>query len=105
MKNKNSNSVQFAKVLADTTRQKIMDMLCCDELNVSEVAEKAGIKQPTATHHLSVLRKAGLVTMRTEGKSSIYTLNQERIVNCCGTLIEKFAPDSKMTIVVKNIKD
>ncbi len=101
MKTNDNNSVQFAKALADTTRQKIMDMLCCNEMNVSQVAAEANIKQPTATHHLSLLKELKLVTVRVDGKNSFYTLNQERFVKCCGRLIDKFAPDTQITIIQK----
>ena len=101
MKKIKTDSIKFAKAMADPTRQKIMDLLCCVEMNVSDIAEKVGIKQPTATHHLNLLKELDLVDVRIEGKSSIYTTNQERMVVCCGNLIKKFAPDSEMTIKIK----
>ena len=100
MKTKNS-SVLFAKALADSTRQKIMDLLCCAEMNVSQVAEKVDIKQPTATHHLNLLKEMELVSVRIDGKNSFYSLNQERVLKCCGMLIDKFAPDTQITIIQK----
>jgi ArsR family transcriptional regulator len=101
MKKTKTDSIKFAKAMADPTRQKIMDLLCCTEMNVSDIAEKVGVKQPTATHHLNLLKELELVDMRIDGKSSIYTTNQERMVVCCGNLIKKFAPDSEMTIIIK----
>lgn len=105
MKEKKIKSVQFAKALADSTRQNIMNMLCCAEMSVGEIAVKAGIKQPTATHHLSILKEMELVIVRIEGKNSIYTLDQERFVSCCGSLIEKFNPDSELIIQIKPIEN
>lgn len=87
-------SLIFAKALADETRQKIMDMLCCDWLCVNDVVEKlGGVSQPTVSHHLAILREAGLVHVRREGKQVFYTLNQGAVAVCCGQLMQDFAPE------------
>jgi ArsR family transcriptional regulator len=91
------DAVLFAKALADETRQKIMSLCCCRWLSVSEIVEKVNFKQPTVSHHLAILREAGLVNVREEGKQTFYTLNQDRMVACCGQLMIKFAPESETT--------
>lgn len=97
--------VVFAKAIADDTRQKIMSECCCCELSVGEIVEKVGFSQPTISHHLAILREAGLVDMREEGKQTFYTLNQERIAVCCGQIMVKFAPESVTTEnLLKTIK-
>lgn len=93
--------VLFAKAIADETRQRIMSACCCCELSVSEIVEKIGFSQPTISHHLAILRDAGLVDIREEGKQTFYTLNQERIAVCCGQIMVKFAPESETTLSVK----
>jgi ArsR family transcriptional regulator len=96
------NSLNFAKALADETRQKIMSALCCRWLSVNEiVAEIGSLTQPTVSHHLAVLKESGLVDAREEGKNTFYTLNQERVASCCGRLIQVFAPESD---AARNIK-
>jgi ArsR family transcriptional regulator len=101
-----SSSVEFAKALADPTRQEIMALICCQELSVSDIVDSVGVSQPTVSHHLAVLREAGLVNIRNEGKQTFYSLNQGRVVNCCGDLIEVFAPqsDAANMIVIKSGK-
>ena len=89
--------VLFAKAIADDTRQNIMSECCCCELSVNEIVEKIGFSQPTISHHLAILRDAGLVDVREEGKQTFYTLNQERIAVCCGQIMLKFAPESVTT--------
>ena len=89
--------VLFAKAIADETRQKIMSQCCCDWLSVNEIVEKVGFSQPTISHHLAILRDAGLVKIREEGKQTFYSLNQENIVICCGQLMIKFAPETTTT--------
>ncbi len=97
--------VLFAKAIADETRQKIMSVCCCDELSVSDIVAKIGYSQPTISHHLAILRDAGLVNIREEGKQTFYTLNQEHIAVCCGQIMLKFAPETEATeTVLKTIK-
>jgi ArsR family transcriptional regulator len=91
------NPVLFAKAIADETRQKIMSECCCCWLSVNEIVEKVGFSQPTISHHLAILRDAGLVNIREEGKQTFYALNQENIVICCGQLMIKFAPETSTT--------
>ena len=92
---KDTTSVEFAKALADPTRQGIMSLICCRELSVGDIVEAVGVRQPTVSHHLAILRDAGLVSVRSEGKHTYYTLNQGRVALCCGNLIEVFAPQSE----------
>ena len=89
--------VLFAKAIADDTRQKIMNFCCCEWRSVGEIVGKIGYSQPTISHHLAILREAGLVESREEGKQTFYTLNQEQIAVCCGQIIIKFAPETEST--------
>jgi ArsR family transcriptional regulator len=91
---KKPDPVIFAKALADTTRQKIMQLCCCNWLSVTEIVEQLDVSQPTVSHHLAILRQAGLVETRQEGKQIFYTLDQDKVATCCGNLVIKFAPDS-----------
>jgi len=100
-----SNPVEFAKALADETRQKIMGLCCCCWLSVNEIVEKTNVSQPTVSHHLAILRDANLVIARSEGKQTFYTLNQERLVVCCGQLMVQFAPEEEATEAVKEFME
>ena len=95
------NQVLFAKALADNTRQQIMKLVCCKWLSVNEIVEQLQVTQPTVSHHLAVLREAGLVHVREEGKQSYYSLNQERVAFCCGQLMLRFAPETETAETVK----
>jgi ArsR family transcriptional regulator len=100
------NIVDFAKALADETRQKIMNLCCCQWCSVNEIVEQLGeVTQPTVSHHLAILREAGLVDVRHEGKQTFYTLNQKKMAHCCGQLMIKFAPEDAATqVVLKTLK-
>jgi ArsR family transcriptional regulator, arsenate/arsenite/antimonite-responsive transcriptional repressor len=87
------NPVLFAKALADQTRQKIMKICCCNWLSVNQIVEHLNVTQPTVSHHLAVLREAGLVEVREDGKQTFYRLNQDQITVCCGELRTTFAAD------------
>jgi ArsR family transcriptional regulator len=89
--------VNFAKALADETRQKIMKLCCCKWLSVTEIVEQLDVAQPTVSHHLAVLKEAGLVNVRPDGKQTFYSLNQERVAVCCGQLMTVFAPEDEAT--------
>jgi ArsR family transcriptional regulator len=97
-----ANVVEFAKALADETRQKIMKLCCCDWISVNEIVEQlGGVSQPTVSHHLAILRETGLVDVRHEGKQTFYSLNQQRFASCCGQLVTKFAPEIEPAEAVK----
>ena len=94
--------VLFAKAISDDTRQQIMACCCCEWCSVNDIVDKVDVSQPTVSHHLAILREAGLVSIREEGKQTFYALNQDQVAYCCGQLMVKFAPEEKATqIVVK----
>ncbi len=67
---------------------------------MGSIDEQLSVSQPTVSHHLAVLREAGLVESREEGKQTYYRLNQRFITNCCGQLMLKFAPGEDITRMV-----
>ena len=94
------DAVRFAKAMADETRQKIMQLLCCNWLCVNDIVAQLGeVRQPTVSHHLSILRDAELVHTRRQGKQVFYTLNQDAVAVCCGILMQSFAPEKAAPIV------
>ena len=95
------NTVDFAKALADETRQKIMALCCCQEISVNDIVSKIDVAQPTVSHHLKILRIAGLVHSIRRGKEIYYSLNQDRLAQGCCQVAESFAPDHPIEIVLK----
>jgi len=93
--------VLFGKAMADETRQKIMKICCCRWLSVNEIVEQTRVTQPTVSHHLAILREAGLVKVREEGKQTFYQLDQRRKTSCCGRLMVRFAPEEEITETVR----
>jgi ArsR family transcriptional regulator len=88
-------STAFGRAIGDLTRQEIMRFCCCEWRSVGEIAVEVKVSQPTVSHHLAVLREAGLVKSRRDGKRVFYRLDQQRVVSCCGKLLFAFAPDKR----------
>ena len=94
------DTVTFAKALADETRQRIMALCCCTEMSVSELVAKTGVAQPTVSHHLKILKDAGLVRARRQGKEIFYVLDQAQLAGGCCQVAENFAPEVTVKIEV-----
>jgi ArsR family transcriptional regulator, arsenate/arsenite/antimonite-responsive transcriptional repressor len=80
----------FAKAMADQTRQRILTLLQTDEMSVSELNEHFTTTQPTLSHHLAVLRRANLVTARREGRRTFYRANPACVGECCTEILRRF---------------
>jgi ArsR family transcriptional regulator len=85
--------ITFARILADETRQEIMQLCCSRWLSVQEIVDALRVTQPTVSHHLAMLRQAHLVLVRRQGRQTFYRLNQEHVALCCGKLLARFAPE------------
>ncbi len=71
-----ATAVRLFNALADETRLKIIKLLSEGEKNVDELVQALGIAQSTTSHHLRVLREAGLIRGKKRGRSVYYTLTQ-----------------------------
>ena len=61
--------------LGDPMRQRLIMILAeTEELNVSELAQHLPLSRPAISHHLKVLRQAGLVAVRRAGTENNYSL-------------------------------
>jgi len=71
--------VQLFKLLADETRLRIMYYLMQkDELNVRTLCRMLRQSQPAVSHHLALLRVAGIIECRRDGKHNYYHLVPKR---------------------------
>ena len=68
------------KALADPTRVEIVRRLaCCDECCVCDLNDAFDLSQPTISHHLRILREAGLVEATRRGTWAYYRLVPETV--------------------------
>lgn len=71
----------FLKALASETRQKILlQFMGNHELTVNQIAEKIGVGQSTASEHLAILKSAGIVMARKEGRTVYYYPNKQKVL-------------------------
>ncbi len=74
------SEVRIFKALADTNRLKIIKLLKEGELCVCELTAVLTTSQSTVSHHLSVLKNAGLIKERKEGKWSYFRLSDGAVI-------------------------
>ena len=67
--------VEALAALADPVRRELVDLLARGELAAGELAGRFPVSRPAISRHLRVLREAGLVTARAEGKRRLYALD------------------------------
>jgi DNA-binding transcriptional ArsR family regulator len=65
---------EIFRALADPTRRTVYQRLAGRELSVSELREGLDISQPAVSQHLAVLRGAGLVSERRQGRFAYYRI-------------------------------
>lgn len=61
-------------MLCDSTRLRILWLLCHTEECVSDIAAAVNMSSPAVSHHLRHLRQTGLIISRREGKEVLYSL-------------------------------
>jgi len=76
--------LKFFRAVSDKHRQKVLTLLKKHHtLNASNIMTHIGLSQPTTSHHLSLLKQAGLITSIKKGKEVYYSLNKKMISSCC----------------------
>ncbi|MCB0838804.1 MAG: winged helix-turn-helix transcriptional regulator [Bacteroidetes bacterium] len=63
------------KAINDHNRRKILDMLRASDMTAGEIADAFDMTKPSISHHLDILKKAGLVLDFKEGQFIRYSLN------------------------------
>ncbi|VAX39365.1 Transcriptional regulator, ArsR family [hydrothermal vent metagenome] len=69
--------VNLLKILADETRLAVVRQLINGPKHVGEINSALGLEQSLLSHHLKILREAGLVISERDGKSVMYSLAAE----------------------------
>ena len=79
MDSEHKNLAKILKALADKNRLKIIDLLSCGPMCVCNFTENLDLSQPNVSHHLKILKNAGLITSKRRGRWIDYQLNQSKI--------------------------
>ena len=68
----------FAKIfrlIGESNRMHIFDILCVErELEVNRICDIMEMTQPGVSHHLALMRRAGVVQVRRDGKNNFYSI-------------------------------
>ena len=94
--------VQLFKLMADETRLRILFFLMQEEeINVRTLCDLLKQSQPAVSHHLALLRVAGLIEARRDGKHNFYRIMPQRVQEMLG-MIFKAAPEHSDSIRFDN---
>jgi DNA-binding transcriptional ArsR family regulator len=63
------------RALADPTRRRIIELVAVDGMTAGDIASHFETTRPAVSQHLTVLRRAGLVFERREGRTRVYQTN------------------------------
>ncbi len=73
----------LCKAFANPTRLHLLDLLGRGEVGSSELQERLGVSKANLSQHLSVLRSAGVVNTRKEGKRLLAGVASPAVVQAC----------------------
>ena len=76
------------RALADPTRREILRVLRAGDLSAGDIAAGFDMTAPSISHHLNVLKDAGLVTAERDGRHIIYSLNSTTLQDLMQELLE-----------------
>lgn len=67
------------QVVAEPRRQEILRLVWHDEVAVGELVERLDLSYAGVSQHLALLREAGFVTVRRDGKRRLYRADHNRL--------------------------
>lgn len=87
--------VQVFKLLSDETRLRVLMYLAREgELHVTALCDKLGQSQPAVSHHLALLRVAGLIEARRDGKHNFYSVRAKHFSRLLTEVFESMSDPS-----------
>ena len=84
----NNFDIEAVKALSDEVRLEILNIIGHRELMVNEIADKTSVSRPTVSHHLQILKRAGIVTSRKEGKEMYYSVNMYTLTSLSESILK-----------------
>ncbi len=87
------HAVGVLKMLANEDRLLLLCQLSQGERCVSELEEQLGIRQPTLSQQLGVLRNEGLVNTRRDGKNIYYSVASPAALDILAVLYRLYCPE------------
>ncbi|HEY7188331.1 MAG TPA: metalloregulator ArsR/SmtB family transcription factor [Vicinamibacterales bacterium] len=65
--------------IAEPRRRDILEFIAAEERSVGEIADALELEQPSVSKHLQVLLNVNLVTMRRDGRRTLYRTNADTL--------------------------
>lgn len=87
-----AQAVASLKLLANEDRLLLLCQLSQGEMCVSELEEQLGIRQPTLSQQLGVLRTEGVVSTRRQGKKIYYSVADPAMLDIVAVLYRLYCP-------------
>lgn len=91
-------AITMLRVLANEDRLLLLCQLAQGEACVSDLEEGLGIRQPTLSQQLGILRTEEIVSTRREGKKIFYRVSDPQVVSVLTTLYGLYCPVSSATL-------
>ena len=74
-------AANFFRIVGDETRMRILYTIAEDEICVNDISKAVGMEKSAVSHQLKLLKDAGLVKGRREGKNIYYSLDDQHVVD------------------------
>ena len=81
--------LRFFKALAHESRLRLLGFLAQRARTVQELASLLGLTEPTTSHHLALLREAGLVSLRVEGNLHWYDFEPSELASLAKSILSR----------------
>ena len=85
-------AAEFYKAIGNKERLSLLWHLARGETSVGELERVFNVRQPTMSQRLAVLREAGLVATRRDGKTIYYRISSDDVLRCIDLANELFCP-------------
>jgi DNA-binding transcriptional ArsR family regulator len=74
---------RICKAFANSTRLRMLDLLGKHDWAASELQKALGISKANLSQHMAILKSAGIVTARREGKAVYFSLTMPEVKSAC----------------------
>jgi DNA-binding NtrC family response regulator len=82
--------LEFFHAMGEKNRLKILEMLKLRDMNIMEIVRNFDMSQPTISHHIFILKDAGLIDTYRRGKEKFCRLNRKAVEKSCKDTIARF---------------
>ena len=74
---------RICKAFANSTRLRMLDLLGTGEMRASDLQERLGVSAPNVSQHVAILKAAGVVSTRRDGKHIYCSLAMPEVKSAC----------------------